>query len=75
MTSSVREPPRKSPQNPKTATKPLFALHCFTPNRGSKIAGFLRDVKRAILLFSMVCHVLTLPEFTENSPISDAKKV
>jgi len=51
----------KSPQNPKIATKPLFTLHCFTPNRGSKLAGYLIDTRRAILLFPMVCRHLTLP--------------
>jgi hypothetical protein len=65
----------KSPQNTKIATKPMFALHCFTPNRGSKITGFLIEAKHAIPYGSRDSCDSYPPIPTQKHPIPDAKKV
>ena len=75
MTCPVGEPPQNRHKNTKTATKPMFALHCFTPNRGSKIAGSLIEQKRANPYGSRDSSDSPPPIPTKKHPISDAKKV
>jgi len=75
MTGHVEEPPQNRHKNTKTATKPMFALHCFTPNRGSKIAGSLIDANRANHYGSSVSSDSPPPIPAKKRPIFDAKKV
>ncbi len=74
MSGHVGDPPQNRHKNTKTATKPMFALHCFTPNRGSKIAGSLRDETRKLILFSMVCDISPRHSATKNTRFSMQKK-
>jgi hypothetical protein len=58
-----------------THGKPLFALPCFTPNLGSKLAGSLIGTSLAIPLFPKVFRDLPLLKSTKKHPVFDAKKV
>jgi len=74
MTGHTGEPPQNRHKNTKIATKPMFALHCFTPNRGSKIAGSLIGAYRANPYGSSVSSDSPPPIPTKKHPIFDAKK-
>jgi len=75
MSGHVGEPPQNRHKNTKTATKPMFALHCFTPNRGSKIADSLIESNRTNPYGSSDSDDLAPPIPTKKHPIFDAKKV
>jgi len=75
MSDRVGEPPPNRHKNTKTATKPMFALHCFTPNRRSKIASSLIEASRAIPYGSMDSCDLAPSIPAKKHPISAAKKV
>jgi len=75
MTGHVGEPPQNRHKNTKTATKPMFALHCFTPNRGSKITSILREANLANPYGSSDSSDLAPPIPAKKRPIFDAKKV